>query len=495
MGNSALTRSSESSPAGSGWRPLDTLSLGGWIILAIAVVSTVAVMVWPIHRESGLELWTFAKPHGELYDRLSEDYNRQAEAKGELPYHVSVIDGGALTRRTLSGFWSGTPLADLIEIDRNVIGRFMSGPVEDVGFLDLTDRIEAEGLMEQINAPSFGPWTSRQRIFALPHDVHPVLLCYRSDLVEQAGIDVSRIETWDDFARVMKPLIADLDGDGNNDRYLLNLWYSSGIELEALMLQAGGGTFDADDQSLIASDANAMVLAQMVAWMVGPNRIAIDAPQWSASGNQMRLEGRVIAQIMPDWLSGTWAMDMPGLGGKLKLMPLPAWKPGGLRTSVYGGTGLGIPKTSPDIEAAWDVAKHLYLAPDLAEELYRTGRIISPVRRFWDEPFYQEPDPYFSGQRHGQLYIEQAPHVPFRSSSPYHPTAMGRISEALTTLYNQTRDGEIVPINDIDAAALRPRAAELLKVAEQRVLQEISRNVFLDPEQTDAADQGAGDEQ
>ncbi len=465
--------------SGSGWRPLDTLSLGGWIILLIAVISTITVLVWPIRNVEGIELWTFARNHGELYKELAVDYNIQAEAEGREPLNVLIVDGAALTRRTQSGFWSNTPVADLIEVERGVISNYVSGPVENIGFTDLTDLLEAEGLLDAINAPSFAPWTSRGRIFGLPHDVHPVLLCYRADLVEQAGIDVSQIETWDDFVRLMSPLIDDLDGDGRPDRYLLNLWFSSGDSIEALMLQAGGGTFDPRDQSLVSSDANAMVAAHVVHWTTGPGRIGIDAPNFSASGNQLKLEGRVVAEMMPDWLAGIWQSDLPQLSGKLKLMPLPAWEKGGRRTSVQGGTMLGIPKATDDFDAAWDIAKYLYLSKELAEELFDASNIISPVKTFWDEPFYALPSAYFSGQASGTAYIEQAPDVPFRSSNPFHTMAMTRILEAISTLQDEAASGRIVPVDQLTAEALIPRAKTLLLEAEARVAKEMSRNVFL----------------
>ena len=453
--------------------------MGSWIILFIAIASTIAVLIWPIREVEGIELWTFARNHSDLYKELAVDYNEQAEAQGKEPLYVVLIDGPALTRRTQSGFWSNTPVADLIEVERGVISNYVSGPLDDIGFTDLTDRLEDEGLMETINPPSFGPWTSRGRIFGLPHDVHPVLLAYRADLVEQAGIDVSQIETWDDFVRLMSPLMVDLDGDGRTDRYLLNLWFSNVGKIETLLLQAGGGTFNAAEQSIIASDANAMVAAHVVAWTTGPGRIGIDAPNFSASGNQLKLEGRVVEEKMPDRLAGIWLSDLPQLGGKMKLMPLPAWEKGGRRTSVQGGTMLGIPKSTEDFEAAWDIAKYLYLSKDLAEELFRASFIISPVTSFWEESFYTEPVPYFSGQAIGTAYIDQAPDVPFRSSNPFHTMALTRILEAISVLQDEAASGVIVPADQITAEALIPRAKELLILAEERVLKEMDRNVFL----------------
>ena len=197
----------------------------------------------------------------------------------------------------LSGFLSGTPVSDLMEVERSVAGRAFTGPVEDVGFLDLTDRLRDEGLLDKINAPSFGAWTTRGRIFGLPHDVHPVLLAYRSDIVEAAGIDVSQIETWDDLIRAFRPLMKDFDGDGRTDRYILNFWSTNGDVATALMLQAGGRFFDENDRPVINSEINARVLATLATWTAGTTRISVDAPEFSATGKGRDTRHEVIAGV------------------------------------------------------------------------------------------------------------------------------------------------------------------------------------------------------
>ena len=447
------------------------LSPGGLVILVIATVSAIAVAFWPIPHRDGLEFWTFARVHADMYGPQTELWNQQSQHE---PIHFFLVESNSLSRRALSAFWADTPVADLMEVERNMIGNFFSGPLEDIGFVDLTDRLRQEGVLEQINPPSFSPWTSRGRIFGLPHDVHPVTLWYRADIVEAAGIDVNLIETWDDFARVLRPLIADLDGDGKADRYLLSHWYTAIWSNEVLLLQAGGGTFDADGNSLVASEANAKVIATLVGWCFGPGRIAMDAPDFNPSGNYMRIKGQVLSGLMPDWLAGVYQTDLPQLDGKIKLMPLPAWEPGGRRTSVWGGTMLGITKRSQHFETAWAFAKHLYLSRELAHQLYRTNNIVSPVRALWDDPIYDEPQSYFQGQATGRLYIDLAPSVPPRTSSPMRVFAMARIGEAVNELVRYARDQGVY-----DVASLMPVARRLLQEKEQLVEHEMRRNVFL----------------
>lgn len=446
-----------------------------WVLSLLAAISTAWVLTRP-EADGGQRLvWTFSRPHAPGYAPVIEDWNR---AHPEKEYKVVVIDYSALERRMLSGFMSGTPVADLMEVERNIAARAFTGPLEQVGFVDLTDRLREEGLLEKINTPSFSPWTSRGRIFGLPHDVHPVLLAYRHDLVAEAGIDLSRVETWDEFFTALRPLMKDSDGDGRPERYPINFWPTNSIALEMLVLQAGGTFFDENERPALNTELNAEVLSRLATWCSGPSRVAVDAPEFSAAGNALKIKGVVVAALMPDWLGGVWKSDLPTMAGQWRLMPIPAWKKGGLRTSVQGGSMLGIPKATADFEAAWSLAKRLYLDPERNAAFYRRTTIIPPSRGSWNQPVFDEPDPFFGGQAVGRLYIEQAPSIPRRSSSPYNTLALARMTDALLALSDRAAAEGIA-----DPKVLLPDARARLAAAQARMEREIGRNVFLRTQQ------------
>jgi arabinosaccharide transport system substrate-binding protein len=305
------------------------------------------------------------------------------------------------------------------------------------------------------------------------------MLGYRADIVEAAGIDVTKIQTWDDFVRIMRPLQDAKDATGQPLHYCLSMWETHGDELELLLLQAGGGVIDDEGRVVIDSEINRTVLATISEWCAGSDRIAEDAPNFAASGNQMKISGKVLSAFMPDWMGDVWKHEMPELAGKIKLMPLPAWKPGGSRTSVWGGTMLGIPKAAASdpkrFEQLFAFAKHLYLSQDVARELYRKGGIVTPVKRFWSDPIYDQADPYFCGQAPGRQYISLAPDVPLRSSSPFNTQALARVGDALVKLCEERRQGKL----GNDPVAVRSRAGELLKIAHGLAEVQVNRNVFL----------------
>jgi arabinosaccharide transport system substrate-binding protein len=444
-------------------------SPGVWFVVSTALIASVLVALLPVKPRPGIIFWLFDRNHAILSRIIAEEWKEQHP---DMPVQVEMI-GAALPSRMMTGFYSDTPVADLIEVERSLIGQVFSGPLQDVGFVDLTDRLHAEGVYEQINAPSFSPWTNRGRIFGLPHDVHPVMLMYRADLVEAAGIDVAQIETWDDYYRIMRPLMQDLDGDGRVDRYLLNAAPTSLQFHEVLMLQAGGGLFDPEGNPSLNSAINIRILAQLATWYAGPSRVTSEIPT-SGSGPQLIADGYCIGFLAPDWYAGSIRNSLPTMAGKFKLMPLPAWAKGGRRTSVYGGTMLGITKASQHQEAAWAYAKQLYLSPDTARRLYEVARIITPIKSNWSQPCYDEPDPYFCDQAIGREYIKLAPDVPLRPSSPFYGNAQQALNIAMIDLSRYADENAIG-----DPAALMAESQRLLERAQQQVIAQMKRNVFL----------------
>lgn len=449
------------------------LSPGSAVIAALALAGSIGVALIQTPPAPGMPFWVYSEAHFKVYQPIVATWSATHPAQAVA---LSQIHIRALERRVTSGFLAETPVADLLAVERPLAAKAFIGPLASVGFLDLTDRLRASGILPQLAPASLTPWTSRGRIFGVPLDIHPVLLAYRSDLVEAAGIDVTQIETWDDYFRLLRPLQQDFDGDGRPDRWLLNDWDTT-MDINTMILrQADGALFDDQGRPTLNLPRNAAILARLVTWFTGPDRVCTDVDLFSASGHQQRLNGVVIGSIVPDWMAGQWKLEMPGLAGKVKVMPLPAWEPGGRRTSVWrGGTMLGIGKRAARPDDAWAFISHLALSPELAAELYRKTSILPPNRALWSLPVFDEPDPYFSGQPLGRLYLDQAADVPTRSSSPYAASAQDYLNNALVVLRAYADREKIYA-----PARLQPAAQRLLDAAQDHLVREIGRNTFLD---------------
>lgn len=453
---------------------IERYPLGLLVVMAVAVVSSVLVLLRGDRDSRDVEMWVFNAEHQDLFLPVAERWNRDPATP---TVDVHLLEFQSLSRRMLSGFFSGTPMADLIMGERQVASQAWRGPVEAIGFVDLTDRLEAEGLRVRFNPPSFAPWTVRGRIYGLPMDVHPVMLAYRADLYEAAGIPIEEARTWDAFMKMSRPLIGDLTGDGVQDRFVLEMPEADGNVATMLILQAGGDLFDATGWPSLEHPVNVEVMAELVHWASRSPALTVDIPLFTGSGERLRGEGIVLAWLVPDWRAGRTMRNIPALSGKMKLMPLPPWEEGGLRTSVWGGTMIGFARSSPGFESAWRFGMDLVFNREVARAMWREMMIISPVVEFWDDAVYDEPMEYYSGQAIGRLLVEMAGDVPHRSSSVYYSIAVTELANALNRLNREARR-----MGSPDRGTLRVMVERELAAAQQNVVRIVERNLFQAPE-------------
>lgn len=445
------------------------LLLIGFLALAVGLY-----LKWPRDRAEqaqDIRFITFARGHMALYEPYVKEWNTVPENR---KVDLRLVEGGGLRQLIMNSMYSGRGFTDMLEVETNMAAQVFSAPIDEIKFRDLSERLEREGLLERINPPSFAPWSRQGRIFGLPKDVHPVLLAYRADLVEEAGLSLEGVETYEDFAERLRPMVQDLNGDGYIDRYLINFGPTMGHgPLSAFLRQADPHLVTSDGVVHINTPRAADIVTRLILWCVGPDRIAGEAPYFSAAGFRLFLEGYVVAIPMADWYAQLFTTYMPALEGKMKLMPLPAWEPGGVRTSAWGGTMLSFYDDGNHFEEAWEFTKSIFFSREMAQIKFRTTGIITPVVEFWDDPVFHEPDPFFSGQPRGQMFIEQAPHVPDRYTSPFMELAF---NETLNLMIEVISHANSRRVYDYDA--LLPRVQRGLDRVQERVNTLMERNPF-----------------
>ncbi len=439
-------------------------------LLGIAAV-TGAVLLWERQDQRrpryDLVFALFARTHYDAYVKAVPKFERERGVRVLL----ELVPARGLQNRLQSAFLAGAPVPDVVEIVNGSMGYFTKGPLKDVGFVDLTERLHKEGIYDRIVKSRFSLWSSRGHIFALPHDVHPVMLVYRRDLIEQEGLDVKRLDTWDQFVAAGRRVTRDLDGDGTPDRYMLDLQDSGGY-LELLLGQRGGGLFNARGEVIFDNNLGVETTLWYARQTRGPKRIATDCG-WGQTLNKAVLEGLALFFICPDWRSKFFERDLPQLKGKMALMPLPAWTPGGRRTATWGGTGICITKACKRQDLAWEFVKFLYLEKDELGKRFLGTNIIPPVKDAWDLPVFHQPNAFFSNQPLGALYAALAPQTPPAYVTAYSTLARTKLQEAfLNVALRYEKRGD---------AGLRAYARSELKRCADYVRYVMSRNRFLRP--------------
>ncbi|MCX7925666.1 MAG: extracellular solute-binding protein [Fimbriimonadales bacterium] len=392
------------------------------VMAGLAVASGVYLATRRGQKQTAdLRLWTFAKPHADAYVKMLSDFLRRHPGK---TVDIQIVAGEAVTSRLQAAFWSNLDVPDLVEVEISWAGSFFRGKLESIGFRDLTERIHKTGLWNRIVQARFAPYTTRGRIFGIPHDVHPVMLAYRRDLVEKLGIDVDAIRTWDEFVEIGRRVTVP------GKRFMMELPPAGVSSFEVMLFQRDGGYFDPQGNCTLDNEIAIETMKYYVPLVAGRYRIGNDLGGGQIFTRALE-DGYYLFMVAPDWRTKVIEQDVPKVGGRMALMPLPAFYPGGRRTSTWGGTMIGITKRCADPDLAWELIMHLYLNKEALAEQFRNTNILPPARDLWDHPAYDEPRPFWSNQPLGRLYANLAPQTPPQYTSPYIGLAKAKLSEAL----------------------------------------------------------------
>lgn len=428
-------------------------------ILCLAVLSGLYLAKQqPAKKTATLTYWTFARPHYEAYQKAKPKFEQEHPG---VTVDLQLVEGSGLNQRLRAAFQADLDVPDMVEIEISAAGSFFRGPKDHIGFMDITDRLKADGLDKKIVASRFAPYTNRGSIFGLPHDVHPVMLAYNRVKFKELGLDPEKLDTWDKFIE------AGIKVKEPGKQYLLEMSDTGTSQLELCLFQRDGGYFDPDGKVIFDNEIGIETMKWYVPLVAKNSKRQIGNALSSSFGQVMTqaLEtGYFLTVVTPDWRSKSHEQDVGKMSGKMGLMPLPSITPGGRRTSTWGGTMLGITKACKNKDLAWEFAKYLYLnEKDLAER-YAETNILPPVPSAWNQPAFDREYPYYAGQKIGRDYAKLAPQVPPQYASAFVELGKGKFGQALiqcVEYYNA--HGEDAGWDAFVRATVKARADEVRK--------------------------------
>lgn len=216
---------------------------------------------------------------------------------------------------------------------------------------------------EQVrNLVSFG-----DAAYALPYDAPPMVIWYRQDVLEAAGVEVPT--TWDEFeeaARAVKAV--------NPDAYLTS-FFTNEPQLAPMSWQAGGEWFSVEDDSWkVAVDAStSQEVADYWQRLIDEDLVKKQlgfSDEWTADLN---------SGVVNAWVGGSWSAsalktrtEASGQAGKWIAAAPPTWD-GEPTGALSGGTSFAIPENSDNAAAAAVFLEWLVTSPDAIEARGEVG--------------------------------------------------------------------------------------------------------------------------
>jgi ABC-type glycerol-3-phosphate transport system substrate-binding protein len=245
--------------------------------------------------------------------------------------------------------------------------------------------------------------------------VHPVVLIYNDTLWKSVGVDVAKIETWDEFFEASKKLTAEKK-DGKSVHYALPSG-NDGLANTMFMIwqQTGAQILKPDGSPNFTSPEFTSYVTKWFDWY---KTGAFTAWDW---GNFKALlaNGTLASYTSPDWWVPQVTLAATGVDGDskvekkydFKVRSLPVYKKGGPTSSSWGGSFMAIPKGTKDPSFVYKVIEYIQYDPSALKARWATS-MLPPFEAVWSDPMFSKPDARFPGQSLGAVMVQGARTMP-----------------------------------------------------------------------------------
>ena len=321
------------------------------------------------------------------FKKLYPNVNVKVEDIGRLDVYDKLTTGLAA---------GGAGLPDVVAIESDHMDVYTSKFPD--GLADLTER--ASKYEKDFDPSKWANSKAKGKIRSIPWDSGPVGVFYRTDLFEKAGVDASKIETWDDFIDAGKKVQA-----ANPGVKMLTIDFTKDDGLFRMILGQQGKYYFTQDGKIDLTSPEA-VNAMTIIKKLNDAGLLLNSSGWDGTVAANK-NSKVAAQIFGVWWSGTIASEAPDLKGKWDVMPIPAVTKGGSRASNLGGSTLAIPAKTKNLDAAWAFVEYSMATKEGQNNIIKNFGIWPSYIPAYSDPFYNEPQAYFNNKPIWKMFTDE----------------------------------------------------------------------------------------
>ncbi|WP_433391901.1 extracellular solute-binding protein [Micromonospora sp. KLBMP9576] len=292
---------------------------------------------------------------------------------------------------------AGSGAGDVVGLEEGVVLQYVQNHDKFANLLDL-------GASElKANFPEW-KWNNAmtpdgKKLIGLGTDVGGLAMCYRKDLLQQAGLPSDReavsqrMGTWDDYIALGRQFKA--------SGKVKAAWLDSATSLMQPYVMQNSETFFFDKENKFIGDTNPVVRK---AWDTGLQMAAegltAKAQRWSADWDAAFKNNAFATIPCPAWMTeGIIAQRSgPGNSGKWDIAKIPG---GG---GNWGGSYLAVPAQTKHPKEAYLLAKYLTGKEGHLAAFSEAGAMPSSIPGIEDPAFKGKTSEYFSGAPIGQIF-------------------------------------------------------------------------------------------
>ncbi|WP_079710472.1 ABC transporter substrate-binding protein [Paraliobacillus ryukyuensis] len=339
-----------------------------------------------IEGATELTLWTFAGQHIDFYRDAAERWNEENTDR-PITLTAETYPLEQMHNNLLLAVQSGQGGPDIADIEIGQFPNFLRG---DIPLEPMNEYVEP--ILDNAVTSRFENYAKDGNYYGLPTHVGATVMYYNTEIMDEAGVDIDSIQTWDDFVAAGKQVVENTDSmmwNVGTEDWLMDFW--------PMISQQDSDVFNKDGELILDNQTNIDTL-QFLQDVVYKDKIAEVTPGGMNQSEEFYgyfSEGGAASILAPLWYMGRFTDNMPDLEGKIAIRPMPAWEEGGKRSAGMGGTGTVVTKQSENVDLAKEFLAYAKLSEEGNIKLWTVLGFDPPRWDTWESEAVQEDNKYY----------------------------------------------------------------------------------------------------
>lgn len=326
---------------------------------------------------------------------------------------------------------TGDKVPDIIAVESSNLAQM----VNIDSLYDLSDKVAP--YKDKIVPFKWEDATKDGKVYAMPWDSGPVVMYYRKDIFEAAGLPsepeavADRIKTFEDYKEVGN-IVKEKTG---KFMFQDSKTRSNNRFFETMMWQRGLWYFDKDG-NVSLDDPKVIETAEFYASMV-KDGIVNDAEAFSESWLNAFADGKVATIVGAAWYEGLLEnMIDPDSAGKWGVVPMPKWAVEDPYSSANdGGSNLAINANSKHPEEAWKFIEFMLGKEESQVTMMKDAGSLPSLTTTYEDAVFSEPVEYFGGQPVREVYTQALEQIAPQSYTVDFPVANQLTKNAFAEIF------------------------------------------------------------
>lgn len=149
-----------------------------------------------------LDFWTFQELHLGFYQKMADLWNKENPDR-QFKFNGEVLPYEDMHTKLLVSLQAGTGAPDIVDIEIAKYPNYLKGDIQLVPLNDVIDPDRDKFVTARLDI-----YSKDGKNYGLPFHVGASVIYYNMEILNAAGVDPYKIDTWDDFMAAGKQVKA-----------------------------------------------------------------------------------------------------------------------------------------------------------------------------------------------------------------------------------------------------------------------------------------------